>query len=237
MNEEIMDLPSLNIPINTYRIDREGYLPLAEARNMAVEKAHCELMIFLDVDCIPAIDLVERYKTAFASNDMLYTGPIRYLSKEASKDDDLFNKLDILSRPDQIRDFNKEISYELFWSLNFGCTRSTFERIGGFDANFTGYGGEDTDFSFSARSNKVPIQWVQAVAYHQYHPSYDPPLNHIREIITNAKLFKDKWDTWPMTGWLRKFKEHGYIIWDNDKLELQRLPDEGEIQSAKKFEA
>ena len=42
---------------------------------------------------------------------------------------------------------------ELFWSLSFGLTASTFDDLGGFAEVFEGYGGEDTDFAFRVHRN------------------------------------------------------------------------------------
>ncbi|WP_425466922.1 galactosyltransferase-related protein [Rarobacter faecitabidus] len=38
-------------------------------------------------------------------------------------------------------------SYDLFWSLTFALSSATWQRIGGFDEGYCGYGGEDTDFA------------------------------------------------------------------------------------------
>ncbi len=234
MNEDITELPVTKFPIKKARIDRDGYLPLAEARNLAVEQASFEHLVFLDVDCIPAIDLVAKYLQTTSYPETLWTGPVRYLRKGATESPALFSSLNELSDADPIRHVDREITYELFWSLNFGCTKNTFKRIDGFDATFTGYGGEDTDFAFSAREIGVPIRWVNAVAYHQYHPSYAPPLNHLEDIVKNAVVFKSKWGVWPMTGWLKKFEDGGYIERVQDNIVLKRLPTAEEIEQALK---
>lgn len=234
MNEVIAELPVTKFPIRTARIDRDGYLPLAEARNLAAEQANFEHLIFLDVDCIPATDLIAQYMQMGSFPDTLWTGPVRYLKKGATEHPALFASLNKLSDADPIRHIDEEITYELFWSLNFGCTKTTFKRIGGFDAAFTGYGGEDTDFAFSARKKGVPIRWVNAIAYHQYHASHSPPLNHLADIVKNARTFKSKWGVWPMTGWLTKFEASDYIDWKEDGIEIKRLPTATEIESTLK---
>ncbi|QXV63698.1 hypothetical protein INP83_11305 [Mucilaginibacter sp. 21P] len=234
MNEDISELPTTQFPVRTARIDRHGFLPLAEARNLAAEQASFEHLIFLDVDCIPSTDLVAQYLQTAALPETLWTGLVRYLRKGATEASDLFSSLNEVSDADPIRQVDEEITYELFWSLNFGCTKTTFKRIGGFDTAFTGYGGEDTDFAFSAREKGVPIHWLDAVAYHQYHPSYAPPLNHLEDIIKNAAIFRSKWGVWPMTGWLKKFLDGGYINWKQDHIDLKVLPTAKEIEACLK---
>jgi GT2 family glycosyltransferase len=235
MNEDEYILPVTSFPLSIYKIVRQGHLLLAEARNLAAVNATHEHLVFLDVDCIPGPDLLSAYAEAFEREDYLWTGPVHYLDKNATTDKDLFSSLNNWSKPDKIRDLATPITYELFWSLNFGCTKTVFELIGGFDNTFEGYGAEDTDFSFSARKNGVIISWVNAPAYHQYHPSYDPPLNHLANIVSNAKTFRRKWGVWPMMGWLRKFELGGYISWNDDALIIEQLPTDKDIELALKL--
>ena len=56
--------------------------------------------------------------------------------------------------------------YELFWSLCFGIRKKTFIKLGGFDTRFEGYGGEDTNFSFTARSQNLPLYKISVLTYH-----------------------------------------------------------------------
>jgi GT2 family glycosyltransferase len=105
--------------------------------------------------------------------------------------------------------------YPLFWSLSFAVSAATWVRIGGFHEAYEGYGGEDTDFAFTLRSQAVPLVWVGgAHAYHQYHPSSSPPWEHLDDILRNGARFAQRWGEWPMTGWLRAFAEEGAVKWD-----------------------
>ena len=232
INEPVVEFNSDLFSIRSFRLDSAHKLPLAEARNKAVACAGCSDLIFIDVDCIPASDLVKHYAAGFKTMDQIWTGPVRYLRKEASASPDFLNHLPELSDPDPVRGDLQNMSYELFWSLNFGCSKSVFNRVGGFDTDYQGYGAEDTDFSFSARKQNVPIGTLPAVAYHQHHPACDPPLNHLHDIVTNARVFFKKWDTWPMEGWLKKFVSLGYITWADDQIGISRYPEQHEIQAA-----
>jgi glycosyltransferase involved in cell wall biosynthesis len=234
MNEPASLLTDMSIPITQIELHNEHLLPLAAARNYAIKQAKYDYVIFLDVDCIPSPSLLLDYQQAFEKSDILWAGKIRYLSKAAMADTSLMDLLEDLSDPDPVRAGNLNFSYELFWSLNFGCSKAVFERIGGFDELFKGYGAEDTDFSFSARHKNVPIGTVNTCAYHQYHPSYDPPLNHLQDIVLNANMFKRKWNKWPMEGWLRKFEDMGYLDWSEEHLTLIRQPTKLDIDGCLK---
>ena len=234
MNEHASELASEKFQIRAFRYDAEEKLPLAAARNFAAKQAANPWMVFLDVDCIPAPDLVEKYLNACQKSDDLWIGPVRYLRQGATSQPDFLSEMWELSSPDPVRADLREVTYALFWSLNFACSKQTYDRIGGFDTRFTGYGAEDTDFGFNARERSVPLSVVDAVAFHQYHASYDPPLNHLEDIIINAKTFFDKWKIWPMEGWLRKFVNAGLIEWGDNEIKILRKPEQTEVEAALK---
>ncbi|MCF0059115.1 glycosyltransferase family 2 protein [Dyadobacter sp. CY356] len=234
MNEKKSDLKSDLFAVRSFELWSDVALPLAEARNFARQMSASENMIFIDVDCVPAGNLIRIYSESFLASNKLWAGQVRYLKKSATQTPGFLEKLDALSTPDPVRSNIDQMSYELFWSLNFACNKKTYDRIGGFDLGFQGYGAEDTDFSFSAREAGVPIESSMSVVYHQYHPSYDPPLNHFKDIVKNALRFYSKWKHWPMGGWLKKFEALELIRWEDDNITILRSPDEHEIQLALK---
>lgn len=234
MNDDLSVLPESPFRIIKAKLDSEYALPLAAARNYAASLATGDLLVFLDVDCIPAPDLLTVYLNA-DYQQCLITGKVRYLENFSGEALPLFNKLHSYSKPDPIRSSLQTLSYELFWSLNFACSKQIYQIIGGFDELFVGYGGEDTDFAFSARDKGVSLQFVNATAYHQHHESYSPPLNHIDDIIANAQIFFLKWKFWPMQGWLDSFREANLISIKNGKIKKLRNPSLEELENAKKI--
>jgi glycosyltransferase involved in cell wall biosynthesis len=234
MNEEPQTPPEVSYPIRSLMCNADSPLPLAEARNLAMSMARTEFCIFLDVDCIPGPTLVQDYAKAFQEGDCLWTGHIRYLKKGATVEKDVFKNLVGYSLEDPIRHAMEQIPYPLFWSLNFGCSKTVFARIGKFDPQFKGYGAEDTDFAFSARRNAVPLKTVNTFAFHQHHPSYSPPLNNLQSIVLNAALFFKKWDVWPMEGWLKQFQTQGFIEWTDNAINIIKYPVEADLKLALK---
>lgn len=125
--------------------------------------------------------------------------------------------------------------YGAFWSLCFAITRRQFTKIGGFDTQYVGYGAEDTDFAFTARSLGIDLYLTADVAYHQQHGVYRPPLNHLDSIVLNANRFYNKWQHWPMQGWLQQFDSMGLINWQDEQetpIEVIRSPTKKELDSA-----
>ncbi|RLK52569.1 glycosyltransferase family 2 protein [Microbacterium telephonicum] len=196
-------------------------LRLAAARNAGAEAAiagGAELLIFLDADCIPGPRLVARYRRAADSApDAVLCGPVTYLPPGAGVSAD---ELTAATAPHPARpapdddDLRRAIvpEYPLFWSLSFALTPATWERSGGFDEAYVGYGGEDTDFAFRLRERRIPLWWVGgAHAYHQHHPTSSPPWQHLDDILRNGAIFARTWGEWPMTGWLESFADAGAV--------------------------
>jgi GT2 family glycosyltransferase len=198
-------------------------LPLAAARNFAVDQLDADVVVLLDVDVVPATGAVTAYRNALAScaepDRTIAVGPVGYLPRGVPADrpvDELISRSTIQpGRPEPGRGTSSWDRWELFWSLSFAVTRCGFDRIGGFDEGYVGYGGEDTDFAFAARAaGSSMLVAHQAFGVHQYHEVSSPPVEHLRDIVVNARRFHAKWGSWPMEGWLRQFAESGLVEWD-----------------------
>lgn len=217
-------LSPLPCPTRLVDLDDVDPLPLARARNAGARAASGTQLVFLDVDCIPAPQLVTAYR-AVADRVGLWTGPVWYLPP-----------LRFIAQPDcaQLRAAGRRhpaqpvapprgqvsLAPNLFWSLNFAVRRDCYLRLGGFDERYVGYGGEDTDLARTAQARSVPIaQIADAHAFHQHHPSPVPPVQHLDAIIANSRVFRHKWGTWPMRGWLDAFAARGLITLTDGAIE------------------
>lgn len=197
-------------------------LPLARARNLGAEHAlrrGADMLVFLDVDCIPGPALVGRYAEvcADATGPALFSGPVTYLPPAPAGGYPI-DALDAMTRPHPARPdpgpdrVLTADDHDLFWSLSFAASAQTWRLVGGFCEAYAGYGGEDTDFGAVARERGVPLVWVGgAHAYHQHHPVSDPPVEHLDDIVANARIFRRRWGRWPMPGWLDAFEKDGLI--------------------------
>lgn len=192
------------------------------ARNAAAEvalAAGADLLVFLDVDCLPGPDLIDRYVDASLTHpDGLLCGPVTYL--ESVQRPSSADELAVATRPHPVRPDPASgvvetagfADYDLFWSLSFAVTPTTWGRLGGFDERYEGYGAEDTDLGRRARSLGIPLHWVGgAHAYHQWHPAGTPPWRHLDDILRNGALFAERWDEWPMGGWIDEFVAAGAV--------------------------
>ena len=234
-------LPAAPFPVRQVRLDNAANnLPLAQARNRAVREARQELLILLDVDCIPHPEMVGRLVRDVQKTGGLVMGTIRYLQPEGNAPGWNFEQLEARSVPHERRpvvpagEVLAEPNYALFWSLCFACTRATWAQIGGFDESFPGYGGEDTDFAFTAEKLGVPFHLSEATCYHQYHAICRPPLSNFDNIVRNSQVFRRKWDRWCMEGWLAAFAARDLIDWTESGkgVRVLRRPTAAEIEAA-----
>lgn len=232
-------LPAIGCPLRRVPLD-DGALPLAAARNRGAAAATGEHLVFLDVDCIPSAGLVAGYARALSEHAGLICCAVRYLPADAVRDGWQEAGLRAASRLHPARSFPEgglvpADNAGLFWSLAFGIRRESFARLGGFDPGFTGYGAEDTDLAFRARRLGLPLLFAGGFeAFHQYHPAYDPPLQHFADIVVNARRFEARHGFWPMDGWLDAFAALGLIEPDRRAgLRVIRAPTPAEIAAAR----
>jgi GT2 family glycosyltransferase len=199
-----------------------GRFPLARARNLGAERAlaaDADLLVFLDVDCIPGARMLQRYaEYASGAAPGLLCGPVSYLPPLPSSQGYDEIRLAAIGQPHPARPVPPETGaihngdHHLFWSLSFAVRESLWRDLGGFCEDYEGYGCEDTDFGQVAAQRDVPLIWLGgAWAYHQHHPTTDPPVQHIEDILRNAAVFFRRWGWWPMSGWLDAFERQGLV--------------------------
>lgn len=229
-------------------------------RNVGAAHATHDTLIFLDVDCIVAPTFIEQLSTKLQRYpDALLMGQPCYLTRPLSDKEGLelksgalttcflnklsvynpyrynFNEADCIPTPIKHTAIEQTDDYGAFWSLCFAIKRQQFEQIGGFDIQYIGYGAEDTDFAFTARKLDIDFYLTADVVYHQQHSVYRPPLNHLDSIIINANRFYEKWQHWPMAGWLEQFSNMGLIRWTAEQsmpIVMLRKPSTDEINRA-----
>jgi N-acetylglucosaminyl-diphospho-decaprenol L-rhamnosyltransferase len=233
MQDAPSPLPETRFPVRSVLVPGDP-MPLAAARNAAAEAARGEQLILLDVDCIPAAGLVERYAaTADAAGVRL--GDVLYLPPGGVEriDDAALDRMGVRhpAKPELAEDeIRTTPSHGELWGLSFALSTADWRRAGGMDERYIGYGGEETDFAARLERAGVTMAWIGgARAYHQHHPIHIPPLQHFDAILRNARLFNATWGRWCMDYWLGQFAERGLIAIDDTALTVLRAPTRDEI--------
>ena len=241
------DLPDPGCPVRHLHVPGEP-MPLAAARNRAAEAAVGDLLILLDVDCVPGPGLVAAYGDAAASTEGLFLGEVLYLPPGAVEAHPAhggspvdYACLDRLGRAHPTRPavpeagLRPEANPAQLWGLSFALSAAAWRAVGGMDGAFQGYGAEETDFAFRLAQAGLPIYWAAgARAYHQHHPVHVPPLQHFDTILANAARFRARHGRWCMEYWLGQFRDAGYVDWDGgaSAIRLIRRPDAAEVAAA-----
>ncbi len=178
-----------------------------------------DLIVFLDVDCMPGPDVGSRFETL--PGDSVGLGPVTYLPESVGAPDP--DELAGWTDPHPARPFPERGTRRLareesgqFWSLSFALRPALWRRIredfGGFDEEFTGYGAEDTDFGRRLMYRRVPVLLVAgAHAYHRWHPASDPPVEHLDDLLRNGAHYAQRWGEWPAPGWFEQFERQGLV--------------------------
>ncbi len=237
-NEPYANLPPMPFPVRQVLVPGEP-TPLSAARNACARNAGTDMLVFLDVDCIPSPGLVAAFAEAVEPNRCVF-GDTRYLTEGDVKKDVMFERLWQQSIEHPARKFSVTLGSGVhqiadmgeFWSLSFAMTKQAFEISGGFDEQFRGYGGEDTDFAKSMEKAGVTLFWAsEARSVHQWHPVHIPPVGHLDHIVRNANLFHRKHGRWCMDYWLGQLETAGYISWD-ERVTIVRRPSADELKAA-----
>jgi glycosyltransferase involved in cell wall biosynthesis len=168
----------------------------ARILNQAVRESSAHYLIFADADCIPHSHFIEAHRAGSGSRIVLCGRRVN-LSKRTSDgltpQDVLAGRLErvtparvldvllrrgghwdegfVLRNRTLYRWVNREEATLL--GSHFSLERSLLEEINGFNEDFVGYGGEDTEIECRLRRAGAGLRWVRhrAIQYHLYHPS------------------------------------------------------------------
>jgi GT2 family glycosyltransferase len=236
------DLPETDFPVRQIFVTGRE-LPLAAARNAVAAQAEGDLLVFVDVDCIPHPNLLQDYLAHSKRQPGLLMGEVGYLPGKATQDGLDYARFERLSvrhsdrqgPPAQGRARCKD--YRCFWSLNFAMDRDSWLSSGGFDERYVGYGGEDTDFGRTLDERGIPIFWVKgAKVYHQYHAHCMPPIHQVASVVRNAELFASKWGHRTMEHWLYAFRLMGLVENTKQGIRILREPTEADFALCSQME-
>ena len=163
--------------------------------NQAVRESAAKYLIFADADCVPHAQFVEAHCRRRGLRTVLCGRRVNLsegISRRLTPGDILAGRLEHFS-PARVFDvllgrgghwdegmllknraLHRLINYKepTLLGCNFSLERSLLEEINGFNEDFVGYGGEDTELEYRLRLAGARFRWVRhlAIQYHLHHP-------------------------------------------------------------------
>lgn len=134
--------------------------------NCGVKKSKGEFLILLDSDRILPNDYFYNCIKISNKNTVVSTKNLYQLDKDYTDFDIETNKVN------KIQDFKKETAEGRFKNLFSGNTvlsKNAYNKIGGYDESFIGYGFADNDASQAAIKHNLDIIWLSFEELHLFH--------------------------------------------------------------------
>lgn len=129
-----------------------------------------------------------------------------------------------------------KFSHDSIASAMFFIHKADFEKTGGFDETFDGYGLNDEDFFSQCRNVGLSLAGPPSIVFSPTRDLNRCPVNHLLDFAHNAQLFREKWGFYPRKDILYAYADKGLINKDfeHNKIRVIRLPSEDELTESQK---
>lgn len=238
-----------------HKFTTQQTLPIARARNKGMLAATYDTILYVNVEAIVAPTLVGDGVRKLASNSIVFTSVkcvpedlcrssynqlkrshIALSTGDRSSNDDMTFLENVIGNQQ-----NQEINYGKFsndsiCSTVFFIRKTDFEKTGGFDESYTGFGLNDEDFFTTCRHLRLQLVQLETVTFVPERLTYRCPLNHLLDFVSNAQRFHHKWGFYPCNAVLKRYAALGYINndFETQGLHVKHLPSEEEMRSSSK---
>lgn len=173
-------------------------------RNLLVEKANYEFLLFMDCDSMPVSeDFLKNYIAACQPNLLICGG--RVYQPQAPKEADLYFHWHYGSQreaqPAAKRNLQPHFS---FMTNNFVAPKAIFSELR-FDEILTGYGHEDTIFGLELAKKNIPILHIDNPLQHVGLEKADVFIKKTEQAVKNLLVLEKKYGTLPQIRLLAAF--------------------------------
>lgn len=205
-------------------------LPIARARNRGFAACESETAVYVDVDCLVSPTLFESLITVGGPGKVVTTSVAFLPMVPEAVDYPALAKMALRPTADIVE---KEEAFIAFHTRLFSIQKADFDALHGFDEQFTGYGVSDADFAARCKAAGYALLQVEDGVLHQFHPRFEPPVNHLFDIVNNAAPYKARWGAYPFSHYLEQFAKDGWINDDYTQTgpRIRRIPTEKEMKN------
>ena len=209
-------------------------MPLAAARNRAAAAASGELLVFLDVDCIPSPTLVARYAaTAVAPGGFL--GEVLYLpagALDAGRTGRSTGRRAPSGRRRSLRTNAAGARAGELWGLSFALSADAGARSAAWTRLCRLWRGGDRPRRAARGPPAADLLGRRCARLPPASSVHVPPLQHFDAILGNARCFAAARAL--VHGLLaRPVPERGLIAWDADTITVLREPTAEEMAASR----
>lgn len=139
---------------------------LAVKRNVGVDAASSEIIVFMDDDVYPSKRFIEEHLLANEkSNDTFFCGQIRF-EKDSVNTSNYYRFRDRQHLCK--KDIGKKLPFNKIVVMNLSFKKAYYSIVGGVKEEYVGYGCEDTDFGWRIKESGYSIKYLpEAIAIHK----------------------------------------------------------------------
>ncbi|BFT29978.1 hypothetical protein D210916BOD24_11540 [Alteromonas sp. D210916BOD_24] len=231
-----------------HKFTTQQALPIAKARNKGMLAAKHQNLVYLNVDAVISPSLFRDGLLALKDKTVVFTSVVflphercnksySQIAKDERQVGFLSSNDDTLPNDDnnEIPSRDKEsthgkLSDDSICSTVFFIRKTDFQKTGGFDEGYTGFGLNDEDFFTNCRALGFTLEQLPTRTFAPHRPNYQCPVHHLLDFVNNAQRFYSKWGYYPCVNVLFAYANEGYINADFEDvgIKVKLLPDEDE---------
>ncbi len=185
--ESIKDM-TRNFELKYIYLDRTPESCRSRTRNEGWKHADGDIVIFLDADTLVSENMLEETNRYFMQDmDIVLISGVLYTNEKVSFDDvksgqifksytfnkdrfDIMEHRHIIFSKNSYNAYSINMPYLLNYSVNIAVSKRSIEKVGGFDENFKGWGGEDNEFGYRLYKSGINTLINSKIhSVHQFH--------------------------------------------------------------------
>lgn len=229
-----------------HKFTTQEELPIAKARNKGMLAAKHENLVYLNVDAVISPTLCKDGLLALKDKTVVFTSvvflpnercnkPYSDISKNEQQigylasNDETLPKEDNNEIPSRDQENNHgKFSDDSICSTVFFIRKTDFQKTGGFDEGYAGFGLNDEDFFTNCRALGYSLEQLPTRTFAPQRPNYQCPVNHLLDFVHNAQRFHAKWGFYPCTEVLKAYADKGFIEsnYEEKGLKIIQLPEQ-----------